>query len=130
MLNLDTTVAEYVAFIKARYPCLEGIEKLESFADKVATIKDITTYLNEGKSTWNPQWTYWTLVDHGDQMSTEVQALFLRRITNPKAALRLYKELPWLTDAMDFELQIIFEGVLPDAESLLADGTEVRAKDG
>ena len=131
MLDLDTTVVEYVAFIKARHPCIEGIEKLEAFANEVTYIKDITTYLNEEKSEWFAQWTLWTLIDHGDQMAPALRQSFFGRISDcPPQAFSAYRSCDWLSDEEDKMLESIFEGKIPLTEQNLQDGFIIRKKVG
>ena len=129
-LDVSTTIADYVAFITPRKACQPAIDILKNMPVEYVYIKDITTYINEGKTSWKRMWTYWTLLDHGDQMTVALQELFLKRITSPIEAFHAYVKLSWLTDKMDSDLEPLFEGKLPKAEERLASGEIVSAKNG
>jgi len=131
MLDITTTIQEYIYFLKSRNACDPSIPYLEKLiSPECQTIADITAVIDKGGSSYSPGWAAWTLQNHGDQMTPALQLTFIRRIISPMRAFQLYRDCGWLSDEADIELLKIFEGKLPEAEKQLANKMQRRAKDG
>lgn len=129
MIDVTTTIQEYIEFLKSRNACDPAIPYLEKLiTPECVYFKDITLAIDDGKTSYSERWAYWTLMDHGDQMTTAMRASFMKRITNPLSACSIYIDCGWLTDDDDILLFDMFKDKMPNAIKKLNDGSLVRSK--
>ena len=129
MLDVNTTINDYIDFLKSRNACDPSIPYLEKLIrPECQTIADITSAISEGKTSYDTRWAEWTLRNHGDQMTPALQLTFINRITSPMRAFQIYRDCAWVSDEADVELKKIFKDKLPEAEKRLKNGIDVRRK--
>ena len=130
LLKPNDSLIEFINLILPFEPCQEALDWLQSFvdADDRAKCSDALTAC-ETDPAYDDSWSVWCITVTYNYVDGDFRKSWVKRITDPMIAFKLYTSLTALSGAEEDDLKKIFQGKVPAAESLLDSGVIKRKKD-
>lgn len=119
LLTLYSLYSDIADLVRTENPCAPSIPLLESLDDGKTTFMEAMNSLPDG-------YLYWAFIKVRKYIDEDTRVYMLARIMDPTQCLRLYIDIPDLTDKEQLVLEESFKDKLPNAEWELRRGIVVR----